>query len=204
MRTAIVGALLLFANLPAEGADQAPDSGCWQRTPRTDVELRASPFDSTTVELEAGSVKVCYSRPRKLARPIMGRLVPYGEPWRFGANEATTIHVPVSATIAGVAVEPGWYSLMAIPEPGDWRIVVNRRHRRWGIPIDEAVRADDVGTGTVPATESVGVVELFTLELVRTGPATADLVMAWDRTRVRVPVSLTLAPGAEAGKEEAP
>lgn len=197
MRTALVGALLLFANLPAEGAAQAPDSGCWHRIPRADLELRASPFDSTTAELEAGSVKVCYSRPRKLGRPIMGRLVPYGEPWRFGANEATGIHVPAPATIAGVAVEPGWYSLMAIPEPEEWRMVVNRSHRRWGIPIDEEVRTGDVGTGTVPATESVGVVELFTLELVRTGPATADLVMAWDRTRLRIPVVLT--PAAEEG-----
>lgn len=49
------------------------------------------------VELEGGTVKVCYSRPRKLGRPVMGRLVPYGEPWRLGANEATAIHVPFRA-----------------------------------------------------------------------------------------------------------
>lgn len=92
---------------------------------------------------------------------------------------------------------PGWYSLMAVPAEEEWRIVVNRSHRRWGIPMGEDVRAADVGIGTVPAMKSVGVVELFTLELVRTEPAAADLVMVWDRTRVRIPV--VLSPAAEEG-----
>jgi hypothetical protein len=161
------------------------------RGDRADLELRASPYDSTAASLEGGTVKVCYSRPRKLGRPIMGRLVSYGEPWRLGANEATAVHVSARATIAGVAVEPGWYSLMAIPGEREWGIVVNARGQRWGIPIDAEVRSADIGTGVVPVTEEVGSVELFTLDLVPTGPSAADLVMAWDRTRVRIPVVLT-------------
>lgn len=182
--------LLILGALPvAAGAQEG--STCWVRGDPADLELRASPYDSTLVGLDDGLVKVCYSRPRKLGRPIMGRLVPYGEPWRFGANEATAIHVPTRAAIAGVAVEPGWYSLMAIPGEGEWQIVINAQARRWGVPITEEVRSADIGTGRVLATEKVGSVELFTLELVPTAPSSADLVMAWDRTRVRIPVVLT-------------
>lgn len=175
-----------FAGLEA----QDPEPGCWVRGERADLELRASPYDSTELVLDGGAVKVCYSRPRKLGRPIVGRLVPYGAVWRLGANEATALHVSVPATVAGVAVEPGWYSLMAIPGESEWRIVVNGEARRWGVPIDDEVRSEDVGSGVVPSSREVGVVGLFTLELERTAPGAADLVMAWDRTRLRIPIVL--------------
>lgn len=196
----VATAFVIFFLLPAAAAGQTPESGCWVRGDRADLELRASPYDSTVVALEEGRVKVCYSRPRKLGRPIMGRLVPFGEPWRFGANEATAIHMPASGTIAGVAVEPGWYSLIAIPGEQEWRIVVNGNTRRWGVPIGEEVRAADVGTGMAPASESVGVVDLFTLEFVPVGPSEAELVAAWDRTRVRIPVALAAEADGTAGE----
>lgn len=196
----LASAFAILALSPTAAAGQPSQPGCWVRGDSSDLDLRASPYDSTAIALETGQVKVCYSRPRKLGRPIMGRLVPFGEPWRFGANEATAVHMPAAGTIAGVAVEPGWYSLIAIPGEQEWRIVVNGTHRRWGVPIDGAVRAADVGSGTVSATESVGVVDLFTLELVPSGPSAAELVVAWENTRVRIPVALT----GDAAAEGAP
>lgn len=186
----IVGAITLSLAVPPALLAQETAPTCWIRGDRADLELRISPYDSTSVELDGGEVKVCYSRPRKLERPTFGRLVPFGEPWRFGANEATAIHVPVAATIAGVAVEPGRYSLIAVPGEDEWEIVVNRDVRRWGVPIDEDVREADVGSGVVPASRAVGVVELLTMELQPRAPASADLVIAWDETRVRVPIVL--------------
>lgn len=190
---------MLVLGFPGKGAAQQAVPSCWVRGDRADLELRASPYDSASVSLEAGTVKVCYSRPRKLERPIMGRLVSFGAPWRFGASEATAIHVPARATIAGVAVDPGWYSLIAIPGEETWRIILNDAVERWGVPIDDAVRASDVGVGSVASTQAVGAVELFTLELVPTGEASADLVMAWDNTRVRIPVTLIPPVGASEG-----
>lgn len=181
--------VLLVLGIPATGAAQALP-GCWVRGDPGDLEIRASPFDSTQVVLEGGTIKVCYSQPRKLGRPIMGRLVPFGVPWRFGANEATAIRLPSRGTIGGVALDPGWYSLIAIPGEQSWQIVVNETVERWGVPIDDQVRASDMGVGSVPSIRAVGVVELFTLELVSTGDSSADLVMAWDRTRLRIPVTL--------------
>jgi hypothetical protein len=183
-------ALLTLASGAAVVDAQEAALVCWVQGDPADLELRASRRDSTEVSLAGGRVKVCYSRPRTLARPIMGRLVPFGEPWRFGADEATAIHVPTRATIAGVAVEPGWYSLLAIPGESEWQIVVNGQARRWGVPITDEVRSADIGEGRVAATDEVGSVELFTLELVPTGSSAADLVMAWDRTRLRIPVRL--------------
>lgn len=174
--------------LAGQGPGNAP--ACWVRGERADLELRASPFDSASVALEAGVVKVCYSRPRKLGRPIMGRLVPYGRPWRLGADEATEIHVPVRGTIAGVAVEPGWYSLYAVPGEREWRIVVNADAQRWGVPIDDEVRQADVGSAIVQASAAGEPAELLTLTFERTSGSSAELVVTWDRTSVRIPVVL--------------
>lgn len=183
----------------ASGLDTPlPPPGCWVRGPRKDLELRVSKLDSAFIGLEGGTVKVCYSRPRKLNRPIMGRLVPYGEPWRLGANEATAIHVPFPAEIAGVEVTPGWYSLYAVPRRETWEIVVNREHRRWGIPIDREVRSDDVGSGTVPVEHRSETVETLTIGLEPVAGDSAKMVISWERTRVRVPV--VMRPSREGGE----
>jgi hypothetical protein len=120
----------------------------------------------------------------------MGRLVPFGEPWRLGANEATVLHLPAPANVAGVPVEAGSYSLYAVPGEASWRIVVNADARRWGIPIDEDVRREDVGSGTVPAEALGETVERLTLRLVQRSSDRAVLRIEWERTGVSVPIEL--------------
>lgn len=166
----------------------SPTPGCWIRGERRDLELRISRLDSATVELADGTVKVCYSRPRKLGRPIMDRLVPFGEPWRLGANEATVLHLPFPATVAGVALEPGSYSLYAIPGESTWRIVVNGNARRWGIPIDEEIRKRNIGSGTVPAERLEKTVGKLTIRLRRLSSDSAKMRIEWERTGVSVPI----------------
>jgi hypothetical protein len=150
--------------------------------------VRASPHDSASVALDGGTVKVCYGRPNVRGRPIMGGLVPYGEPWRMGADEATAIYVPFAAKIAGVKVAPGWYSLYAIPTAKDWQIVVNSDAKRWGVDIDAKVRAKDVGTGTVPAEKSAAPVEALTIALSKDSPTKATMDVTWADAHVRVPI----------------
>lgn len=120
----------------------------------------------------------------------MGRLVPFRRPWRMGADEVTAIHLPVPATIAGVAVEPGWYSLYAIPGEREWEIIINRAIRRWGVPINEAVREADVGSGAVRVGSLAEPVDLLTATLEPVPGAGVDLMFDWDRTRIRIPIRI--------------
>ncbi len=180
--------VLLAAQHAPEGPPAQVQDGCWIRGDPADLELRASVHDSASIVLDSGTVKVCYARPRRLGRPIMGRLVPYGAPWRMGADEATSIRVPFRASIAGVEVEPGWYSLYAIPEEGRWRIVVNGEARRWGVPIDAAVRTKDLGSGVVATERLLESVEILTITLRPTSTSSATMDVAWANTRVRIPV----------------
>ena len=173
----------------ARGASQAAPPACRVVASGGQLAQRASPLDSAVVELGGAAAKVCYGRPSARGRVIMGGLVPFKEPWRLGANEATTIYVPFVAEIGGVRVQPGTYSLYAIPSDSTWQIVVNRNAARWGIPIDSSVRAQDMGVDTVRA-EPVGGkdVETLTLRFAPPKGGTTELIMEWVKTRVRIPV----------------
>lgn len=175
--------LLLPAALVAEPEPQV-DFAC---RAGEDAAERLSPLDSASVALEGGRAKICYSRPSARGRTIFGGLVPLGEYWRTGANEPTTIHVDVPVEIAGVRLEPGSYSIYTLPGEREWAIHLNRAVDRWGIPISDEVRARDVGSGTVPVEALPEHLEMFTIRF-EGGGSSAEIVMEWERTRVRVPL----------------
>ena len=182
-------ALMLVAARRASVAAPAQESdACWFQDKPAEVAQRKSAHDSASVAMDGGTVKVCYGRPHQNGRPIMGKLVPYAEPWRVGADEATAIHVPFAASIAGVKVEPGWYSLYAIPGEKQWQIVINSQAQRWGVPIDAKVRAKDVGTGTVASEHLATPADVLTITLSTSSPKKATMDIAWSDTHVRVPI----------------
>jgi hypothetical protein len=118
----------------------------------------------------------------------MGGLVPYDTPWRMGANEATALHLTFPATVAGVSVEPGSYSLYAVPGEDEWVIAVNSAAERWGVPITGEVREADVGRGTVTPGSTDEMVEQLTYRFEAVGEDEAHLVLEWEDTQLRIPV----------------
>ncbi len=166
------------------------EMACNFGAPPEELANRLSPPDSSSVELESGMVKVCYSSPSARDREIMGDLVPYGQPWRMGANEPTLLQIDFPARIGDVAVEPGSYVLYAVPGEEEWTVAVNGALDRWGVPIDESVTEADVGRTVVPAGRTGEHVESLriSLEEAEGGPG-ARLVMEWERTRIAVPVT---------------
>lgn len=177
------------ASAPAPAA-QPGANPCWINGDPTTLGQRPSAFDSVRT-VGSPVIKLCYSRPKMGGRTVMGSLVPYGAPWRLGANEATAIHMPVAGTIAGVAVEPGWYSLYVVPEAKEWRVFVNRNAQRWGVPIDATVTGNDVGSGTVVPEATPQPVEELTARFDDAMGQGATLVFEWENTRVRIPITFT-------------
>ncbi len=187
MRMILLIATLTLAQAQPGGGQMAPLT-CWIRGPADKLAERPSPLDSISVQLGGGTIKLCYSRPSARGRKVMGELVPFDQPWRLGANEATSINVPFAAEIAGVRVQPGTYTLYVIPGASKWQMVVNRGVQRWGVPIDKDVRAADVGGGTVNP-ESLGApVETLTLKFAPAAGNATELVVEWEKTRVRIPI----------------
>ena len=185
----VAAALALLAPDKARAQSDATQA-CWVRGSPKRLASRPSILDSASVQLGTSTLKVCYGRPRKNDRQIMGGLVPFGAPWRMGANEATVIHMPSVGSIAGVPVQAGWYSLYAIPSEKEWQVVVNAATQRWGIPINAALREKDVGSGAFPAESASSSEDQLRMSFEKRGEKAADLVVQWDLTRVRVPVTL--------------
>ena len=176
--------LLLIATLAVGPAPSA----CWIRAQAAEAAQRSSPLDSASVQLGGVTIKLCYSRPSARGRQVMGGLVPFDQPWRLGANEATSIQIPFAADVAGVRVSPGNYSVYAIPGASAWQIVLNRGVERWGIPINDEVRAKDVGTGRVASEALTTPVETLTLRFAPASGNATELIVEWEKTRVRIPI----------------
>lgn len=85
-------------------------------------------------EGSAGGVQVVveYGRPQVAGRAIWGGLVPYGEVWRTGADEATTVSFDRDVTIEGQRLAAGTYSLFTIPTDGAWTVILNKVAKQWG------------------------------------------------------------------------
>jgi hypothetical protein len=108
---------------------------------------KASPPASATCDLGGGkTIQTDYSSPRAKGRKIYGGLVPYGEVWRTGANEATTFVTSADVEVGGTAVPAGSYTLFTVPAAGKWTLIINKKTGEWGIPYkyesDELARVD--------------------------------------------------------------
>jgi hypothetical protein len=179
----LVVALLGAAAFPASAQE------CYlQRGDMAAAAQRPSPLGQTTITLNGQEGTICYGRPSAKGRMVMGDLVPFGQPWRLGANEATALHLPFATEVGGVALEPGSYSLYAVPGPEEWEIFVNRNYRRWGIPIDDGVMAETIGSFTRPVESLDPSVEQLTFRWESHGDEMGHLIMEWENTRVDIPI----------------
>ncbi|WP_132052168.1 DUF2911 domain-containing protein [Pseudocnuella soli] len=128
--------------------------------------------------------RVIYSRPQRQGRTIFGELVPYGQPWRLGANEATEIELFAPATIGGQNVSKGRYIMYCIPEASQWTIVFNTNLYTWGLkpnPLDDAYRF------TIPIQPTEHSLEHFTMVFNQSKDG-AELVIGWEQTEGRLPI----------------
>ena len=117
---------------------------------------------------------------------MFGTLIPYGEVWRTGANEATEIAFSKDVMIAGKSLKAGRYQLFTIPRADKWTILFNSRRDQWGAFGYDA--KSDVLSVEVPrsSTETVAERLVITVESV---PPSAGVSIAWDKTKVLIPVS---------------
>ena len=182
-----VFALVALGSALALGPVSLQAQGCW--VARGDASDRPSPLDSAVVAMGDDMVKVCYGAPSANDRELVGGDIhPFGQPWRTGANEATSIHLSFAATVGGVAVPAGSYSLYTVPGEDSWGIHLNSVVERWGIPISEEVMASDVGSGMAPAFANDHV-ETMTMAFENASADAATLVLRWEGYRVEIPVA---------------
>jgi hypothetical protein len=91
-----------------------------------------SPAEKVTGTINGATIKINYGSPSVRGRKIWGELVPFGEVWRAGANDATTFETDKELTIEGSKLPAGTYSFFVIPNKDECTIIFNKEAKQWG------------------------------------------------------------------------
>src|SRR5215469_1390686 len=132
------------------------------------------------------TITVDYSSPRMKGRKIFGGLVPYGEVWRTGANEATTFVTTADLSVDGKAVPAGKYTIFTVPEQDKWTLIVNKHTGEWGIPYN--YQSEELVRVPMQVSKTASPVENFTISLQPAGGG-CTLEMSWENTQASVKLS---------------
>jgi hypothetical protein len=165
-------------------------TACRQPEPEEpDPVRRKSPIAIAKITHEPSNtyVKVVYGQPYKRDREIFGDLVPYGEVWRTGANEATELTTTNDIIFAGQELTAGTYTLFSIPREGpQWTVILNNELGQWG-SFDYS-DSSDVLRADVPAMDKQATTEAFTVQFGELEQDSTNIVMQWDQKVVKIPV----------------
>jgi Protein of unknown function (DUF2911) len=147
---------------------------------QNDKNPRPSPPAQTQCKFSDGkTITVDYSSPRMNGRKIMGGLVPYGQVWRAGANEATTLVTDTNLTVGGKDVPAGNYTLFTLPEDADkWTLIISKKTGEWGIPYPEG---EDFTRADMKVSKTPSTVQNFTIAFDQTG-GNCTLDLSWENT----------------------
>lgn len=152
----------------------------------TETERRKSPIAIAKVSHQGTYLKVVYGQPYMRGREIFGELVPHGEVWRTGANEATELTTTREITFAGTELPAGTYALFTIPRQDEWTIILNSELGQWG--AFEYNTDFDLLRTDVPAHSTEKTFEAFSIQFGEVTDDSTSMIMRWENTEVRVPV----------------
>ena len=151
-----------------------------------DKSSRPSPPAKAECKLSDGkTITIDYSSPRAKGRKIFGGLVPYGQVWRAGANEATTFVTSSDITVGGKTVPAGNYTIFTVPAENKWTLVISKKTGEWGTaypgPDNDLARID------MKVSKTSAPVENFTIAFDQSGTG-CTLKMEWETTEASVDI----------------
>jgi hypothetical protein len=147
---------------------------------------RPSPPASAECKLSDGkTIHTDYSSPRMKGRKIFAAdgLVPFGQVWRAGANEATTFVTTADLTAQGKDIPAGSYTLFTLPTATEWTLIVSKKTGEWGIPYPG--EPYDFTRIPMRVSKLMSPLEDFTIRYEHSADA-CTLNLEWDTTRASV------------------
>jgi hypothetical protein len=150
-----------------------------------DKNKRPSPPAQSQCKFSDGkTITVDYSSPRAKGRKIFGGLVPYGEVWRTGANDATTFVVDQSLAAAkGTNVPAGSYTIFTVPTADKWTLIISKHTGEWGIPYK--YESEELARVPMAVSKTSAPVENFTISFDQTGGG-CTMQLSWENTQASV------------------
>jgi Protein of unknown function (DUF2911) len=151
---------------------------------------RLSPHETISGVIDGNRVTITYGRPYTVkpgtteVRKIWGGLVPYGEPWRMGADEATLLITQKPIEMDGKTIPAGAYTLYMMPEEnGASQLAFSTDIGKWGIPVDTS---HDLARVDLKKETLDKPVHQFTMAIARSPSGGGVLKMTWENTEFSV------------------
>jgi len=144
----------------------------------------ASPACTLKQRVGLTDIDVVYSRPGVKDRIIFGGIVPYGQVWRTGANQATKLTFSTPVKLEGVDIPAGTYALFTIPGEKEWTVIISKNAAQWG--SFQYNEKDDVTRFKVTPVTLAESIETFTIEFNHIRDESAVLNLVWDKTVVPI------------------
>lgn len=160
---------------------------------------RVSPNATISQTIGVTTVEITYGRPSVREREIFGGLVPFGEIWRTGANEATTFTVSTSVHVEGKPLEAGSYGLFTVPGPDTWTVVFNEEASQWGAYNYDS-SSDVLRVEVKPQTSDTR--EMMTFSFRTVTDTSGTLLLHWAQTRVPIKITVNTPEVIRARAEE--
>jgi hypothetical protein len=154
------------------------------QTPKIDFPA-ASPGCTLKQRVGLTDIEIVYSRPSVKGRTIFGGIVPYGQVWRTGANQATKITFSTNVKLEGHEIPAGTYALFTIPGEGEWTIIISTNAAQFGA-FQYNQKDDFVRFKVTPAMLPDTSVETFVIEFNRIRDESALLELVWEKTVVPI------------------
>jgi len=147
----------------------------------------ASPTARAACKFADGkTIAVNYSSPRRRGRKIFGDLVPFGEVWRAGADDATSFVPNVDVIVGGKCVPAGKYTLFALPTPTKWTLIVSKQTGEFGIPYPG--EQFDFARLEMKVSKLSSPLENFTISFDQAG-SSCTMKLDWETTRASIDIA---------------
>lgn len=141
-----------------------------------------SPRKNAKGTIGGASIEIDYGAPSVKGRKIWGGLEKYGDVWRAGANENTTVSFDKDVKVAGQTLPAGKYGFFIIPnETGEWTVIFSKKNDAWGA-YSYSVSDDALRVSVNPEMVDDNQEELMY------AIANEGILFAWEKARLNIPV----------------
>jgi hypothetical protein len=150
------------------------------------AQVASPPAKAACKFADGKTISVNYSSPRMRGRKIFGELVPFGEVWRAGADDATSFVPNVDVAVGGKNVPAGRYTIFILPTAAKWTLIISKKFGEFGIPYPG--EQFDFGRVDMKVSKLSAPLENFTISFDPAGTS-CTMKLDWETTRASIDIA---------------
>jgi hypothetical protein len=154
-----------------------------QKTTELKTGSGGSPHVRTEYVIDGANLSIEYGRPYLKGRTVGKEVAPYGEEWRTGADQATTLVTDKALMFGSMHVNPGTYTLYTLPGEKTWQLIISKKTGQWGVPYP---KGEDLGRAPMTVSAAPKPAEQLTISMEDTASG-GTLHIDWGTTRASIP-----------------